>query len=84
MWAEDFSDIGEDMDSFQDFTGHLIFNYRTKHVRYVKKLVRALNSYEFSVRLQVRLKLPEVKEPVAKGEFELSQAKVTEMFLEDV
>ena len=72
------------VDEMRHFEGHLIFNWRTRHMRVVKKLSRQLKSFEFSVKVDVTLRMPEQKEPVAKGDFELPQAKVNEIFMGDV
>jgi len=66
------------------FTGILILNWKNKSMRVIKKKHSNLSPYEIPVKIEIKVKLPEQKDIIAKGEVEIPEYKVNEMMIESI
>ena len=70
----------------RNFIGYLMLNWKTKQMRVLKKQKTIkYNPYEIPIKINIKINVPVGNPEIeAKGEFNLSSAKVTEMFLHEV
>ena len=66
------------------FKTWIILNYKTGQFRVIKKLVKSLNPSEIAIDLSLNVTLPKPAVLVAKGNVELSSAKMASMTLEEL
>jgi len=66
------------------FQGWLVLDWRDKKMRVRKAKLDKVKPFEIQIRIDIVLKLPKQPEIVAKGEFEIGQTKVNEMFMESI
>ena len=66
------------------FEATIILNWKNGGVRVVKKKPRGLNPFEILVKMKIKVKVPEMKEIIAKGEIEIPEHKVNQMVLESL
>jgi len=66
------------------FEGYLIVDWRNGSMRAVRRKNKTLKPSEIPIKVSIKVKLPEVKEYVAKGEITVSETKVDEMLIEEL
>ena len=78
------------------FTGVLIINYKTSSYRVLKEKIAHKGTlkesiaqvkttpWEIPIRFNIMLRIPESKDIIMKGDIEIPQTKVHEMFMESL
>lgn len=66
------------------FEAHIILNWKTKEIRVMKKKPKGNSPFEIPIKMHIKVKIPEFKEIVARGEIEIPQYKVEEMVIENL
>jgi len=68
------------------FKGYLILNWKNGSMDIKKRKPKnsKLSPYDIPIVIEIKVKLPEKKEFVAKGEIELSEEKVNDMIIESL
>lgn len=68
----------------KDFKGILVLNWESGDVRVVKKEPRKISPMEIPIALDITVKVPRMKKYTVKGDVEIPQIKVKEMFVESL
>jgi len=68
------------------FKGYLILNWKKGIMNIRKRPPKKsdLSPFDIPIKLEIKVKIPERKEIVAKGEIELSEEKVRDMVIEEL
>ena len=66
------------------FEGYLILNWRNKAMRIMARKPKSTTPFEIPIKLHIKVKIPEFKEIVARGEIEVPEHKVGEMVIESI
>ena len=68
----------------KEFEGYLIVNWKTKEMRVQKRLPKNLSPSEIPIKIELKVKIPQPAQMVAKGEIEVPTYKVNQMVLEAI
>jgi len=66
------------------FSGYLILNWKDNSMVVRKKKPTKLNPFEIPVNVSIDVSLPKMPDITVKGEIEISETQVGEMFIESV
>ena len=70
----------------KSFKGLLILNWKTGSMRVLKTLKKKkdIGPWEVPVNIDIKINLPQMPEIIAKGEVDIPEYKVKEMFVESI